>query len=148
MSPKALAGLARSPGQDHPDYARGLVELGTLYHLMGQYNEARQLFEQARTVHEEAAVPDRVAHSRTMQALATRNGLCSRDQAVDDRTWFASPFYNDVLRASELDEFLISFRDLPGGRRQNAITLSRPPGAAAFRRSTSRSSVFSRRNIA
>jgi DNA-binding CsgD family transcriptional regulator len=69
-----------------------------------------------------------------MQALVSRKGLCSRDQAVEDREWFASAFYNDALRASELDEMLVSFRDLPGCGRQNGIFLFRPRGGAVFRR--------------
>jgi tetratricopeptide (TPR) repeat protein len=67
---QALAGLKHTLGQDHPGYARGLVELGTLYQLKGQYDEARGLFEKARGIHEAAPMPDPVAHSRSLQALA------------------------------------------------------------------------------
>jgi len=69
-----------------------------------------------------------------MQERLSRKGLCSRDQAVDDRTWFGSPFYNESLRLWEVDEMLTSLRDLPGGRRQNAVIVFRPPGGGVFRR--------------
>ncbi len=72
--------------------------------------------------------------ARSMQAYASRRGICGRDQAVDDRTWFGSPFYNETLRACELDEFLVSFMDLPGGHRQDFIALYRAPGGGVFRR--------------
>src|SRR5262249_30277678 len=58
---------------------------------------------------------------RPIQALGSRRRVCSRDQAVDDGQWFASTLYNDALRACALGEMLVSFRDLPGGRRQHFI---------------------------
>jgi tetratricopeptide (TPR) repeat protein len=67
---QALAGLARSPGKGHPGYARGLVELGTLYQLLNQHDEARGRFEDACAVHEAAAEPDPVEHARALRALA------------------------------------------------------------------------------
>jgi tetratricopeptide (TPR) repeat protein len=67
---QALAGLKQTLGQDHPGYARGLVELGTLYQLKGKCDEARGFFEKARGIHEAAAKPDPVAHSRSLRALA------------------------------------------------------------------------------
>ena len=69
-----------------------------------------------------------------MQTFLTRKGLCSRNQVVEDRVWFASTFYNDVLRPCELNELLLSLHDLPGRRRQNAIALFRPAGGEVFRR--------------
>src|SRR5579863_1494630 len=44
----ALAGLKHTLGQDHPGYADGLVELGTLYGLQDRYPEACRCFEKAR----------------------------------------------------------------------------------------------------
>jgi tetratricopeptide (TPR) repeat protein len=67
---RALAGLAHALGKGHPDYACGLVELGTLYQLQGQYVEARREFEQARAIHEAVPAPDPVAYSRSLWALA------------------------------------------------------------------------------
>jgi tetratricopeptide (TPR) repeat protein len=67
---QALAGLKHTLGQGHPGYARGLVELGTLCQLQGRYLEASGFFEKARDIHEGAAAPDPVAHSRSLQALA------------------------------------------------------------------------------
>jgi DNA-binding CsgD family transcriptional regulator len=69
-----------------------------------------------------------------MQGLLNCKGLCSRDQAVDDRTWFDSPFYNESLRLWEFDEMLASVCDLPGGRRQNAVIAFRQLGGGIFRR--------------
>ena len=67
---QALAGLARNPFMSHPNYARGIVELGTLYQLMGQFDEAQSLFERACAIHQKAVEPDLVAHARCLQALA------------------------------------------------------------------------------
>jgi DNA-binding CsgD family transcriptional regulator len=69
-----------------------------------------------------------------MQPLALRRGLCSRDQAVDDRTWFGSEFYNERLRLWGLEDTLLSFRDLPGRRRQDVLLAFRPAGGGVFRR--------------
>lgn len=71
---------------------------------------------------------------RMGQALLTRRGLISRDQAISDQIWFGSTFYNETLRAWELDEFLASVQDLPGRRRQNAIYVFRARGGKAFGR--------------
>ena len=65
--------------------------------------------------------------------LFTR-GTCSRDRAVPDREWRASPHYNEILRPCEVDEFLMSFQDLPGGRRRNLLGVNRLPGEPPFRR--------------
>ena len=66
-----------------------------------------------------------------IQALALRRGLCSRDQAVEDRAWFGSTYYNETQRVCEIDEMLLSLRDLPGGRRQGVLFLFRPLGGGA-----------------
>ncbi|HEX5272813.1 MAG TPA: helix-turn-helix transcriptional regulator, partial [Gemmataceae bacterium] len=69
-----------------------------------------------------------------MQGLLSRKGVCSRDQAVEDRVWFPSTFFNDVLRPCHLAEMLVSFCDLPGGRRQTGISLFREARGGVFRR--------------
>jgi DNA-binding CsgD family transcriptional regulator len=71
---------------------------------------------------------------QAIQPLAIRRGLCSRDQAVDDPTWFGSTFYNETLRLCECGDMLVSFRDLRPGRRQNFVSVYRPLGAGVFRR--------------
>ncbi len=48
-----------------------MVELGTLYRLQGRYLKAGEFFEKARDIHEGAAAPDLVAHSRCLQARAS-----------------------------------------------------------------------------
>lgn len=71
---------------------------------------------------------------RSIQAYTHRRGLCTRDQAVDDRTWLAAPIRNETFRACEIDEFLMTMHDIPGRKRQNLISLYRPLGDGAFRR--------------
>ena len=71
---------------------------------------------------------------RSIQAFANRRGFCARDQVIDDPIWLATPVRNETFRACEIDEFFLSIQDLPGGRRQNLISLYRPLGAGAFRR--------------
>ena len=67
-----------------------------------------------------------------MQPFLTRKGLCSRNQVVEDRGWFASTFYNDVLRPCELNELLLSLHDPPAAAGK-AIALFRPAGGEVFR---------------
>jgi DNA-binding CsgD family transcriptional regulator len=69
---------------------------------------------------------------RKMQRLAMRISTCSRDQAVGDREWRECDHYDEVLRPCEVDEFIISIRDLPGRRRQNLIGLHRYQGGRVF----------------
>ncbi len=70
-----------------------------------------------------------------IQPLALRRGVCSRDQAVDDPTWFSSLFCNETLRQCGCDEVLISFHDMRDRqRRQSVISLYRPLGGGVFRR--------------
>src|SRR5262249_4125175 len=54
---QALANLAHDPGKDHPEYAGALTELAQLQRRQGRYDRALAQLEQARDVHEAAAVP-------------------------------------------------------------------------------------------
>src|SRR5262249_53329840 len=67
---QALAALTLAPGEDHPEYGCGLVDLGRLYAQFGRHKQALRLFEQARTVHETTVTPDPVAHACCLRALA------------------------------------------------------------------------------
>jgi DNA-binding CsgD family transcriptional regulator len=71
---------------------------------------------------------------RAIQGYANRRSVCSRDQAVDDLTWFGSTFFNETLRACELKDMLVSFFDMPGRERQSLISVLRPLGARPFGR--------------
>src|SRR5262249_53184461 len=67
---QALARLTHTVGHDHPDYAGGLAELGTLYQLQGRYTEARRAFDQARAIHEQTAEATPLAHASCLISLA------------------------------------------------------------------------------
>jgi DNA-binding CsgD family transcriptional regulator len=72
------------------------------------------------------------------QAFGSRMGLCARHQAIDDKSWFGSSYYNETHRVCGLDEMLVSFEDIPGGKRQNLVSVLRPKGQGIFRRSERR----------
>lgn len=71
---------------------------------------------------------------KLIQAFICRRGICGRDQAVDDRIWTAAPVRNEIFRTCEIDEFLTTFHDLPGGERQNFLSMYRSLGEGTFRR--------------
>jgi DNA-binding CsgD family transcriptional regulator len=69
-----------------------------------------------------------------IQAFGSRMGLCARHQVIDDSTWFSSPYYNETHRVCGLDEILVSFKDIPGSKRQNLVSVLRPRGQGVFLR--------------
>jgi len=61
-----------------------------------------------------------------------RTFVVTRQQVVDDSTWYGSPYFNDLRRAMRVDHTLVSLTATPDGRYVHTIGLARPLGDAPF----------------
>jgi DNA-binding CsgD family transcriptional regulator len=119
-----VAESARSPDGETP---------GMMFQIMGHGWTSQDAFK-IWSSHIASGEYQKEPIFRSIQAFVSRRGMCGRDQAVDNQTWSAAPVRNEIFRSCEIDEFLATFHDLPGGERQSFISLYRPLGDGAFRR--------------
>ncbi len=76
----AIAAWTRLHGTGHPFVAYGLVGLGDVRQVMGRYEEARQLYEQALAIREAKLGPNALDVARLLTTLAKT--LLDSDQAA------------------------------------------------------------------
>src|SRR5262249_3352478 len=71
---------------------------------------------------------------RNFNRLPGRFVTRTREQLIDDRTWYTSRFFNGAMRPSGLDRGLLSRYALPGRDRYHELVLNRLLGDRPFER--------------
>jgi tetratricopeptide (TPR) repeat protein len=95
VAQKALEFSERAESQDHPDVARSLLNLATLYQAQAQYERAEPLLQRSLAINEKVFGPDGIFVAENLERLA----LLYQEQA---RYAEAEPLFTRSLAINEL----------------------------------------------